>query len=296
MFLKGEFKLKTHVTLQERLKDLRVEKGLSPDDLADATGIPRSTISEYETDETKGISHYAVVQLADYFDVSLDYLFDRSSSRTNDTKDVSVLDLDDRTLEILKNKELNNRLLCELISHPGFKDVLADIEIYIDGIAGQDFQAIQAVMNAYHEKIVRSLKPDRDDIWAALLEANHVEERNYFINRINTELTPILDDIRDAHKKDSETASDTTLKDLILENIAVPQITEEDPDEDVAKIFFNSFCATSGIVPSTVPPEEYNVFKKLMHRSKKYKDMLKSKKNTRKIKRLKERKEKNSES
>ncbi|MBR5650073.1 helix-turn-helix domain-containing protein [Pseudobutyrivibrio sp.] len=288
--------MKTHVTLQERLKDLRIEKGLSQEDLAEATGLSSSTISEYETDETKGIPHYALVQLADFYDVSLDYLFDRNSSRTNDTKDISELDLDDRTIEILKNKELNNRLLCELISHPGFKDVLADIEIYIDGIAGQDFQAIQAVMNAHHEMIVKKLKPDRDDIFAALLEANHVEERNYFINRIDTELSPILDDLREAHKKDTETATDTTLKDFILGNIHVPEITEEDPDEDVAQIFFKSFCSTSGINPSTVPPEEYNVFKKLMHRSKKYKDMLKTKKNSRKVKRLKERKEKNSES
>lgn len=280
------------MTLQERLKDLREEKNMKLTDVEKATGISSSTLSEYENDDTKGIPHFVLVQLADFYDVSLDYLFDRSSSRTNDTKDISELDLDDRTLEILKNKELNNRLLCELISHPGFKDVLADIEIYIDGIAGQDFQAIQAVMNAHHEKIVKKLKPDRDDIFAVLLEANHVEERNYFINRINTELSPILDDLREAHKTDSETATDTTLKDLILGNIQIPQIPEEDPDEDVAQIFFKSFCSTSGINPSTVPQEEYNVFKKLMHRSKQYKDMLKTKKNSCKIKRLKERKEK----
>lgn len=121
-------------------------------------------------------------------------------------------------------------------------------------------------------------------IGTTLLETNHVEERNYFINRISTELSPIPDDLWKAHKKDSETATDTTLKDLILENIPIPQVTEEDPDEDVAKIFFNSFCSTSGINPSTVPREEYNVFKKLMHRSKKYKEMLKSKKNARKAK------------
>ena len=142
--------------------------------------------------------------------------------------------------------------------------------------------------------IFQKLKQDRDDIFAALLEANHVEERNYFINRINPELSPILNDLREAHKKNAETATDTTLKDLILGNIHVPEITEEDPDEDVAQIFFKSFCSTSGINPSTVPPEEYNVFKKLMHRSKKYKDMLKTKKNSRKVKRLKERKDKNS--
>ena len=118
-------------------------------------------------------------------------------------------------------------------------------------LLGRIFQAIQAVMNAYHEKIVKKIKPDRDDIFAALLEANHVEERNYFINRINTELSPILDDLREAHKKDAETATDTTLKDFILGNIHVPEITEEAPDEDVAQIFFKSFCSTSGINPST---------------------------------------------
>ena len=85
--------MKTHVTLQERLKDLREEKNMKLTDVEKATGISSSTLSEYENDDTKGIPHFVLVQLADFYDVSLDYLFDRSSSRTNDTKDVSVLDL-----------------------------------------------------------------------------------------------------------------------------------------------------------------------------------------------------------
>ena len=68
--------MKAKITLQERLKDLRIEKGLSLKQLESETGISSSALGEYENDESKGIPHYVIVQLADYYGVSLDYLFD----------------------------------------------------------------------------------------------------------------------------------------------------------------------------------------------------------------------------
>ena len=50
------------------------------------------------------------------------------SYESNDTKDISCAYISD--------KKLNKRLLKELISHEGFPRLLADIEIYIDNIAG----------------------------------------------------------------------------------------------------------------------------------------------------------------
>lgn len=49
----------TKLTIPERLKDLRVsEKRMSLQELSDATGIPSSTLGNYEKDENIKISQY----------------------------------------------------------------------------------------------------------------------------------------------------------------------------------------------------------------------------------------------
>ena len=51
--------MKDHVSLQERLKDLRVEKGLKLEELAEKTGISKSALASYENEENrnKEINH-----------------------------------------------------------------------------------------------------------------------------------------------------------------------------------------------------------------------------------------------
>ena len=48
--------MKDHVSLQERLKDLRVEKGLKLEELAEKTGISKSALASYETEIRKSIT------------------------------------------------------------------------------------------------------------------------------------------------------------------------------------------------------------------------------------------------
>ena len=56
--------MKYKLTIQEKLKDLRVENGLSLEQLADATGISKSALSAYEIDENREISSYNLIILA----------------------------------------------------------------------------------------------------------------------------------------------------------------------------------------------------------------------------------------
>ena len=71
--------MKDHVSLQERLKDLRVEKGLKLEELAEKTGISKSALASYENEENrnKEINHGNLITLADFYEVSIDYLFCR---------------------------------------------------------------------------------------------------------------------------------------------------------------------------------------------------------------------------
>lgn len=64
------------LTVQERLKDLRVvDFKLTLEELAERTGLSRSALGKYESDETaKDISPFAIQTLAKFYGVSTDYL------------------------------------------------------------------------------------------------------------------------------------------------------------------------------------------------------------------------------
>ena len=59
-----------------RIKELREKMGLRQVDVATATCIDQKTLSNYETGKTNPDS-YSLIRLADFFDVSIDYLLGR---------------------------------------------------------------------------------------------------------------------------------------------------------------------------------------------------------------------------
>ena len=60
-----------------RIRELREDRDLRQSDLAKETGIDQRTISNYETGKSNPDS-YALIKLADYFGVSIDYLVGRT--------------------------------------------------------------------------------------------------------------------------------------------------------------------------------------------------------------------------
>ena len=60
-----------------RIRSLREDRDLRQIDVSNATGIDQKTLSNYETGKTRPDSD-ALILLADFFDVSIDYLVGRS--------------------------------------------------------------------------------------------------------------------------------------------------------------------------------------------------------------------------
>ena len=108
------------LSIQERLKDLRVERGLTLEQLAEETHLSKSALGSYEGDKFKDISHYALIQLAKFYEVSVDYLLCRSHTKNHPNADLSDLHLSDDMIEFLKSGLVDNALLCELATHPDF--------------------------------------------------------------------------------------------------------------------------------------------------------------------------------
>lgn len=69
------------LSIQERLKDLRVERRLTLEQLAEQTGISKSALGSYEADDYKDISHHAINKLAYFYGVTTDYLLARTETK-----------------------------------------------------------------------------------------------------------------------------------------------------------------------------------------------------------------------
>lgn len=64
-----------------RLKALRKERGISQVKLAMDLNLSQNTISRYEN-EIREADYKTLILLADYFDVSIDYLLERTDNPT----------------------------------------------------------------------------------------------------------------------------------------------------------------------------------------------------------------------
>lgn len=73
--------MQVKLTIGERLKDLRVERKLTLEQLSAEVGISKSALGKYESDNGKDISPYSILLLADYYGVSCDYLMGRTETK-----------------------------------------------------------------------------------------------------------------------------------------------------------------------------------------------------------------------
>ena len=150
----------TRLTIPEQLKDLRVaEKRMSLQELSDATGIPSSTLGNYEKDENVDISLGNLLTLADFYHVSTDYLLCRTELREHTNKSVSDLHLNDDAVQILTDEKYNPRLLSELLSHESFHKFMTDLEIYIDDFTSPSQIATEDTPEASNDAYINGLLP-----------------------------------------------------------------------------------------------------------------------------------------
>lgn len=145
--------MKYPLSIQEKLKDLRVEKGLSLEELAAETDLSKSALGSYETNDHKDTSHTAIIALAKFYGVSADYLLGLSENRNECSSDISELKLDDDAIGILKSGTINNRLLCKIIKHPDFWKFMSDTEIYVDSLAEMQIRNLNSFVALMRSKI-----------------------------------------------------------------------------------------------------------------------------------------------
>ena len=166
-------------TIQERLWELRKDKGLNLEELARLTQILKSALASYESKDNKEINHGNLITLADFYGVSIDYLLCLTENREQANTPLTELHLNDEMVALLKSGRINNRLLCEIATHKDFIKFLADIEVYVDGIASMQIQNLNSLVDTIRHEIIERYRPGEDDPHFRILRAAHIEDDEY---------------------------------------------------------------------------------------------------------------------
>lgn len=199
------------LTIGERLEDLRKERGLTLDELAEATKISRSALGKYESDEFKDISPFSIVTLAKFYGVTADYLMGLTETRNRSNEGLADLGLSDEMLDLLRERRVNTALLSELVTHKDFEKLLADIEIYVDGIATMQIQNLNAWVDVARTEIIEKYHPGEQDKTMRILDAVHIQEGEYFASRVREDLDAILEDLHEAHRGKRDSAPESSV-------------------------------------------------------------------------------------
>ena len=94
------------MTFGERLKQLRAERELHQEDVGAVVGFGKSTVSQWEAGE-RIPAHPVLEKLADYFQVSLDYLVGRSEGRSGEPLPTWVSQLPPDMQEFVREESKN---------------------------------------------------------------------------------------------------------------------------------------------------------------------------------------------
>ena len=193
------------LSIQERLKDLRVERGLTLGQLAEQTGLSKSALGSYETEDFKDISHYALIRLAKFYGVTADYLLGLSEMKNHPNADLADLRLSDEMIDLLKSGRIDNTLLCELAAHPDFPRLMADLEIYVNGTALKQAQGANAIVDTMSATVIKKHNPGMSDTQLRQLITAHIDEDDFFSVPEDNPLKEMLETAGEIVSQDSDT-------------------------------------------------------------------------------------------
>ena len=183
------------LTITERLKDLRKDRNLTLETLAEATNISRSALGTYEAGEFKDISPFSIVKLAKFYGVTTDYLMGISNLEKEADAEIQELRLTNEALNVLKSGHFSGKVLSEVICHDDFPRLMTDMEIFVDQIASMQVENLNYGIGTARSIVQKQYHPDDNELFYRTAELGKVSADEYVSSVLRDDLTGILRDI-----------------------------------------------------------------------------------------------------
>ena len=266
----------TKLTLQEKLRDLRDERKLKLSDVADATGIPTSTLQRFETEDNARVGYQDVEVLTRFYDVSADYLFGLTDNRQHRNVEVDKLSLSDEAIVELMSGNLNNRLLCELITHPDFAELLAAMEVLVDRKISENMEIVNASYKIAIDAITKQFVTVGRDEYITTLQEASIDPDDYLRFRLSQRFDKITQSLYEAHEKESSSETGGGYLNMLHEQLQKFQsVKDETGSTEEAKLAM--LADQMGVDLKKVPEDERQSLRNMFTRSK-FKSFFKKRK------------------
>ena len=168
----------------------------------------------------------------------------------------------------LKSGRLDNSLLCELATHSDFPRLMAELEIYVNGVATKQIQGANAIVDAMSATIMKRHNPGLTDPQLRQLITAHIDEDSFCRYVIQQDINKIALDLREAHKDDFfSVPEDNPLKGFLQ---AADEAASEDGDPEQASLAF--ICKRLKLNLKKLSEDEKKWLKKIAEKS----DLLKN--------------------
>ena len=105
-------------------------------------------------------------------------------------------------IDLLLSGFINNRLLCEIATHDKFRELMADTEIFVDGVATKRFNDLNSSLETVRAEIISQHPNIDNDHTLRTLSAAQVGEEDFFCHITHKTWDTILKDIRKKHEQD----------------------------------------------------------------------------------------------
>ena len=142
--------------------------------------------------------------------MTADYLLGLSQTKNHPNDDLADLRLSDDIIELLKSGRVDNSLLCELAVHPDFPRLMADLEIYVNGVAVKQVQTVNAIVDTMSSTIIKQYNPGLTDPQLRQLVAAHIDDDSFCRYVIQQDINGVALDLRETHRDDFFSVPRTT--------------------------------------------------------------------------------------
>lgn len=139
--------MEINITINERITDLRTMSSLSQKELAEKIDVPTSTLCRIEQGKISNVSNDVLIKLANFFNVSTDYLLGLTNVRFKKNVELSELGLTNKALFALLSGSVNGALLSQIIEHPHFVTLLDTADAYFKDAHKAGIQSRNDIIN-----------------------------------------------------------------------------------------------------------------------------------------------------
>lgn len=204
--------MKTNMTMGEKIKDLRTERGLTTKEVSQITGISEAIYNGLENDVDRDTGYSRIIALAKFFDIPTDYLLGFTESRITKNIKLKELGLSDKAINVLLSKNQNNELLSKLIEHKDFSNLINSIDVYTRQLAVPHIGTINNLLKVAQHGVKGYYKEDKStDLTGAVRYMNEtvVNEDDFLRFRISERFNQILRDVYERYAQNVTSKNST---------------------------------------------------------------------------------------